>query len=94
MRESARGSKPVMNYVTAIMTSFNNNSGDVVIKARGRSISTGVDAVEGTRQRFMKDLKPCVNIGTEQMDGEEGRTRNVSTIQITLRKGLWEAMRP
>ncbi len=81
------GSKPIMNYVTAILTSFRDNPEGVVIKARGRAISTAVDAVEVTRHRFMNDLTPTVTIGTEQMPGdEEGRTRNVSTIEITLKK--------
>ncbi len=81
------GSKPIMNYVTAILTSFRDNPEGVVIKARGRAISTAVDAVEVTRHRFMNELTPTVTIGTEQMPGdEEGRTRNVSTIEITLTK--------
>ncbi len=76
-----------MNCVTAILTSFRDNPEGVVIKARGRAISTAVDAVEVTRHRFMNELTPTVTIGTEQMPGdEEGRTRNVSTIEITLTK--------
>ncbi len=81
------GSKPIMNYVTAILTSFRDNPEGVVIKARGRAISNAVDAAEVTRHRFMNDLTPTVTIGTEQMPGdEEGRTRGVSTIEITLKK--------
>jgi len=80
------GSKPIMNYVTAILTSFKDNPEGVVIKARGRAISTAVDAAEVTRTRFMNDLTPTVNIGTEQLPGEGGSTRNVSFIEITLTK--------
>ncbi len=81
------GSKPIMNYVTAILTSLGSDPEEVIIKARGRAISTAVDAAEVTRSRFMNDLTSTVTIGTEQMPGdEEGRTRNVSTIQITLTK--------
>ncbi len=81
------GNKPIMAYVTAILTSFRDNPEGVVIKARGRAISSAVDAAEVTRHRFMKDLTPTVIIGTEQMPGdEEGRTRNVSFIEITMRK--------
>ncbi len=81
------GSKPIMAYVTAILTSFRDNPEGVVIKARGRAISSAVDAAEVTRHRFMNDLTPTVTIGTEQMPGdEEGRTRGVSFIEITLRK--------
>jgi len=80
------GSKPVLAYVTAIMTSFNKNPEKVVLRARGRAISSAVDAAEVTRTRFLSDLTSEVSIGTEQMQGEEGGTRNVSTIEITLRK--------
>ena len=80
------GTKPIMSYVTAILTSFRDNPEEVTIKARGRAISTAVDAAEVTRTRFMNELTSTVSIGTEQMQGEGGSTRNVSTIQITLRK--------
>ncbi len=80
------GSKPVMNYVTAILTSLGHDPEEVIIKARGRAISTAVDAVEVTRTRFMNNLTPTVNIGTEKLPGEGDRTRNVSFIEITLRK--------
>ncbi len=86
------GSKPLMNYVTAILTSFGGNNEEVIIKARGRSISIAVDAAEVTRNRFMTNLTSTVTIGTEKMEGERG-TRNVSTIEITLRKSP-EAKKP
>jgi len=86
------GRKPILAYVTAIMTCFNRNPKPekVVVKARGRSISAAVDVVEVTRNRFLSDLNSEVTIGTEQMQGEEGGTRNVSTIEITLRKDRGE----
>ena len=51
------GSKPVMNYVIACLTSFNSGSKKVVLKARGRAISRAVDAVELLRRVFLKDLR-------------------------------------
>jgi len=79
------GSKPVMTYVMAIITAMNNPDHDgVTIKARGRSISTAVDAAEITRNRYLKDFQSTVKIGTEELETEDG-TRNVSTIEITLR---------
>jgi len=86
------GQKPILNYVTAIMTSF-NNAEEVILRARGRAISTAVDAAEVTRGRFLPDLENEVTIGTEEMESDDGRKRNVSTIQITLRKSH-EAMEP
>lgn len=88
------GRKPVMAYVMAIITAMNNQDNDeVVIKARGRSISAAVDAAEVTRNRYLNDLKSTVAIGTEEMETEDGGTRNVSTIAITLSKSP-EAMEP
>jgi len=80
------GSKPILAYVTAIMTSFGRNAEEVILKARGRSISSAVDAAEVTRNRFLSNLTYEISIGTEEMQGDEGGTRNVSTIEIILRK--------
>jgi len=80
------GNKPIMAYVTAILTSLKDNPQEVIVKARGRAISTAVDAAEVTRNRFMKDITPTVTIGTEQLPGEGGSTRNGSFIEITLTK--------
>ena len=80
------GSKPIMDYVTAILISLGRDPEGVVIKARGRAISTAVDAAEVTRSRFMTDLVPSVTIGTEKLPGEGDRTRNVSFIEITMKK--------
>ena len=79
------GSKPVMTYVMAIMTAMNDQD-EVVVKARGRAISIAVDAAEVTRNRYLTGLKSTVEIGTEAMETEDGGTRNVSTIAITLSK--------
>ena len=75
-----------MSYVMAIITSFTgSNTKEVTLKARGQSITTAVDAAEITRRRFMKELNLGeITIGTEEIQQEEGGTRNVSTIEITL----------
>jgi DNA-binding protein len=80
------GRKPPMSYVTAIITNFTgSDSEDVTLKARGRSITTAVDAAEITRRRFMKELTiGTIKIGTEELQQKEGGTRNVSTMEITL----------
>ena len=80
------GRKPPMNYVLAVITCFNTpDTKEVTLKARGQAITTAVDVAEITRSRFMKDLKVSkINIGTDAVQQEEGRTRNVSTIEITL----------
>jgi DNA-binding protein len=81
------GNKPPMSYVLAVVTQFNSGSPEVVIKARGRAISRAVDAAEITRNRFVTDAKiKEIRIGTESITNEEGRTSNVSSIEIALAK--------
>jgi DNA-binding protein len=81
------GSKPIMNYCIAIITSLQEKGGSVAVKARGRNISTAVDVVEVTRSRFLKDLTvEDIEIGTEELESTDGRMRNVSTITIVLKK--------
>jgi len=83
------GRKPPMSYVLAVVTQFQGSGSDeVVIKARGRSISTAVDTAEIVRNRFIKDAKiKDIKIGTESITNEEeGRTSNVSSIEIILTK--------
>jgi DNA-binding protein len=82
------GRKPVLNYVLACMTLFKSGQEEVLVKARGRSISTAVDVVEVMRNRFMSDLKVGeVSIGTEELTSPDrpGPT-NVSTIEIKLHR--------
>jgi len=81
------GKKPLMAYATAIVMQANMGNGDISVKARGRAISRAVDVVEVVRRRFF-DGKLDINdvaIGTEVV-GDEGQTRNVSTIEIKLKK--------
>ena len=80
------GNKPPMSYVLAVVTQFQGSgSEEVVIKARGRAISTAVDAAEITRNRFITDAEiKDIKIDTESITNEEGRTSNVSSIEIIL----------
>jgi DNA-binding protein len=76
-----------MSYVTAIVMQFNTGSKELIVKARGRLISQAVDVVEVCRRRFFAgklDIKE-IKIATEVL-GEEGQSRNVSTIEIKLAK--------
>jgi archaea-specific DNA-binding protein len=79
------GSKPVMNYVLALMTQFNKPIAEVTLKARGRSISRAVDTAEIARNRFMPNLKvKSITIGTESVQDEQGKNINISSMEITL----------
>jgi DNA-binding protein len=80
------GTKPVMNYVLAVITQFNVGVGDVILKARGQAISRAVDVAEITRNRFLQGLTvKNIQIGTEELQAESGKI-NVSTIEIVLGK--------
>ncbi|MGC9445408.1 MAG: DNA-binding protein Alba [Candidatus Methanospirareceae archaeon] len=81
------GNKPVMSYVLAVVTQFNTGASDeVLIKARGRSISRAVDTAEVVRNKFMPNLEvKGIIIGTEVITGDGGTTSNVSSMEITLK---------
>jgi archaea-specific DNA-binding protein len=82
------GKKPPMSYVLAVVTEFNKGKTvEVVIKARGASISRAVDTAEIVRNRFVTDANiKEITIGTESLTNEEGRAKNVSSIEIILKK--------
>lgn len=81
------GKKPTMNYVLAVVTQFNSGSDEVIIKARGKSIGRAVDVAEIVRNRFITEADVRdIQISTEQVTSDDGRTANVSSIEIFLTK--------
>jgi len=82
------GNKPVMNYVLACLTLFQNGTIEVSLKARGRAISKAVDAAEILSNRYAPDVSvKKIDINTEQVaDRESGGTTNVSSMEIRLSK--------
>ena len=84
------GNKPPMSYVMAVITALSSgNTNAILLKARGKAITTAVDVAEIARNRFIKDLAvAAIGIGTEEMPAREGdnRSRNVSTLEIKLEK--------
>ena len=80
------GRKPVLNYVLACMTLFKSGHEEVVIKARGRSISRAVDTVEVLRSRFLPNVDVTdIQIGTESLESDDRGPTNVSTIDIYIK---------
>jgi len=80
------GNKPVMNYVLAVVTQFNQGAEEVSVKARGKAISRAVDTTEIALNRFLEDVKKTgIETSTEVVDTESGKT-NVSSIEIKLSK--------
>ncbi len=80
------GKKPILSYVTACLTTFNRGSDRVVLRARGRRISSCVDVVNTLRRGFVTDIRiESINIGTETIV-VDNKPRNISYIEITLRR--------
>jgi DNA-binding protein len=76
--------KPLMNYVLATLTCL-NNSPVVTLKARGAAISFAVDVAQVTMNRFATGLRVAeIKLDTEQLQSQEGGSRNVSSIEIKL----------
>ena len=78
-----------MNYVTGVIMQFNNGTDEVTVKARGKFISKGVDVAEVARRKFLAEQNVSVKdvqIGNEEFENKEGKTVNVSIIEIILKK--------
>lgn len=81
------GKKEVMNYVMAAITQMNKGEKDIHVKARGRSISKAVDVVQLLKNRFETGIViKNIEIGTEEVEADEGGKIKVSTIDIVMHK--------
>ncbi|MCK4429257.1 MAG: DNA-binding protein Alba [Candidatus Aenigmarchaeota archaeon] len=81
------GKKPLMSYVLAVVTQFSESNGEVIVKARGRSINLAVDIVQIVKNKFAKDAKiTSVKLGTDEVERKEGGKMNISSIEIVLKK--------
>ncbi|MFH1248838.1 MAG: DNA-binding protein Alba [archaeon] len=84
------GSKPFMNYVTAVVMQFTGrNAREITVRARGKFISRAVDVAEVITKKFLKDNNIAVKeikIDSEELETAEGKKVTVSTIDITLAK--------
>ena len=83
------GGKPFINYVTGVVMQFNNGADEVIVKARGKFISKGVDVAEVARRKFLTEQKVSVkdvSIGSVEFENKEGKLVNVSILEIILKK--------
>ena len=79
------GQKDVMNYVFAIQTQAKMYD-EIIVRARGQSISRAVDTVEISLDRFLKNWsKTEIQTGSE-IRPEEDKAKRVSFIEIRLTK--------
>lgn len=78
------GNSPKINYITASMFLIKKNR-FVSLKARGRAINAAVDVAEILKNKFVTDaVYEDIRINTEQRPNPDGRTSNVSSIEIDL----------
>ena len=81
------GVKPIMTYVTATLTQLSSEP-TVTIKARGKRITQAVDV----SQMIVKRMNTVgykigdVRIASDSLTSQDGKQRNVSTIEIDITK--------
>jgi DNA-binding protein len=79
------GVKPIMNYVVACLTLFNDGAETVLVRARGKHISKAVDMVQLLRRVFLKDaVVKDIKVGTDTLTRDDGKEAQISIIEITL----------
>ncbi len=81
------GKKPLMAYVTSTLIQLANVP-SVTIKARGMSIGRAVDVSQIISRKTENAGYSVGNIkiGSEALESQDGRTRNVSTIEIQVKR--------
>ncbi len=79
------GKKPLMVYVTATLVQLANEP-LVVIKARGKSIPRAVDVAQiiVKRMETLGYKVTTVKLGSETVQSQDGKMRNVSTIEVAV----------
>ena len=81
------GKKPLMAYVTSTLIQLANMP-TVSIKARGMSIGRAVDVAQIVARKTENAGYTIGNIkiGSESLESQDGKTRNVSTIDIEIKR--------
>ena len=82
------GKKPLMAYVTSALIQLANTP-VVHIKARGMSIARAVDVAQIISRKTTDSSGYSIGqikIGSETLESNDGKTRNVSTIEIEVKR--------
>ena len=81
------GKKPLMAYVTSTLIQLSNIP-CVTIKARGMSIGRAVDVSQIISRKTENAgyTIGSIKLGSEALESQDGRTRNVSTIDIEVKR--------
>ena len=81
------GKKPIMAYVTSTLIQLATLP-SVSIKARGMTIGRAVDVAQIISRKTENAGYTIgeIRIGSESLESQDGRTRNVSTIEIEVNR--------
>ena len=81
------GKKPIMAYVTSTLIQLANLP-SVYIKARGMTIGRAVDVAQIISRKTENAGYTIgeIRIGSESLESQDGKTRNVSTIDIEVKR--------
>jgi len=81
------GLKPIMTYVTATLTQLSSEP-TVTIKARGKRITQAVDVSQMIVKRMntVGYIVSDVRISSDSLTSQDGKMRNVSTMEIDITK--------
>ena len=81
------GKKPIMAYVTSTLIQLANLP-SVNIKARGMSIGRAVDVAQIISRKTENAGYEIgqISIVSEALESQDGKTRNVSTIEIEVKR--------
>ena len=81
------GKKPLMAYVTSTLIQLANVP-SVTIKARGMSIGRAVDVSQIISRKTENAgyAIGTIKLDSEALESQDGRTRNVSTIEIQINR--------
>jgi DNA-binding protein len=81
------GTKPIMTYVSATLTQLSTRT-TVTIKARGKRITQAVDVSQMIIKRMdsVGYVISDVRISSDSLTSQDGKQRNVSTMEIDISK--------
>ena len=81
------GTKPIMVYVSATLTQLSTRT-TVTIKARGKRITQAVDVSQMILKRMdsVGYVISDVRISSASLTSQDGKQRNVSTMEIDISK--------
>lgn len=81
------GTKPILTYVAATLTQLSTRH-TVTIKARGQRITQAVDVSQMIVKRMntVGYVVSDVRISSDSLTSQDGKLRNVSTIEIDITK--------